>query len=89
VKESDRVAVMAESLTAVGVKNTEKEDGIVIEGASGEIPGGKVQSHGDHRIAMSMAIAALRSKKSIEIAGAQSVDVSFPGFFSLLESVKA
>ncbi len=89
VKESDRVAVMAESLTAVGVKNTEKEDGIVIEGASGEIPGGKVHSHGDHRIAMSMAIAALRSKKSIEIAGAQSVDVSFPGFFSLLESVKA
>lgn len=89
VKESDRVAAMAESLKAVGVRNTEKEDGIVIEGAPGEIPGGKVESRGDHRIAMSMAIAALRSKKNIEIKGAQSVDVSFPGFFSLLESVKA
>ncbi|MBI5587158.1 MAG: 3-phosphoshikimate 1-carboxyvinyltransferase [Deltaproteobacteria bacterium] len=89
VKESDRVAVMAGSLKAVGVKNTEKEDGIIIEGTAGDIPGGRVASHGDHRIAMSMAIAALRSKKSVEIEGAGSVEVSFPGFFGLLDGVKA
>lgn len=89
VKESDRVAVMAESLKAVGIKNTEKEDGIIIEGRSSGITGGSIDSRGDHRIAMSMAIAALRAGKNIEITGAQSVDVSFPGFFRLLESVKA
>lgn len=89
VKESDRVAVMAESLKAVGVNCTEKEDGIVIQGVAGAVSGGKVKSHGDHRIAMSLAVAALRSERGIEISGAKSVDVSFPGFFTLLESVKA
>ncbi|MBI5643946.1 MAG: 3-phosphoshikimate 1-carboxyvinyltransferase [Deltaproteobacteria bacterium] len=89
VKESDRIAVMADSLLRVGIVNREKDDGIAIEGrGTGEIEGGSIESHGDHRIAMSMAMSALRSKRGIEIDGAASVDVSFPGFFDYLEKVK-
>lgn len=88
VKESDRIAVMSEALSAVGIPNTEKEDGIIIEGIKGEIKGGAIESHGDHRIAMSMAMAALRSASGIEIKGAASVDVSFPGFFDKLNGTK-
>ncbi|MBI5344619.1 MAG: 3-phosphoshikimate 1-carboxyvinyltransferase [Deltaproteobacteria bacterium] len=88
VKESDRIAVMASMLGSVGVRNKEKKDGIVIEGAGKKaLRGGLVSSHGDHRIAMSMAIAALRSRNGIDIEGALSVDVSFPGFFRLLEEI--
>ncbi len=89
VKESDRIAVMAESLGAVGVKAKEKDDGIMIEGlGSGLLGKGSIKSHGDHRIAMSMAIAALRSEDGVGIEGAECVDVSFPGFFDLLDSVR-
>ncbi len=89
VKESDRIAVMAESLGAVGVKAKEKDDGIMIEGlGSGLLGKGSIRSHGDHRIAMSMAIAALRSEDGVGIEGAECVDVSFPGFFDILDSVR-
>lgn len=86
VKESDRIAVMAESLRAIGVQNVEKDDGIVIEGASGPIKDGSIDSFGDHRIAMAMAMAALRSNKGITIYGSDCVDVSFPGFFNELRT---
>ncbi len=90
VKESDRIAVMAESLKAVGVKCSEREDGISIEGSAGaELTGGKVKSHGDHRIAMSMAIAALKTDSGIEIEGPGAARVSFPGFFELLSELRA
>ncbi len=89
VKESDRIAVMSEALSRVGVRTTELPDGIVIEGVgSAAIKGGAIESHGDHRIAMSMAMAALRSDNGVEIDGAASVDVSFPGFFDQLERVR-
>lgn len=88
VKESDRIAVMASSLGALGVKNAEKEDGIIIDGRDADIEGGVVESFGDHRIAMSMAIAALKSRSGIEIRSARSVDVSYPGFFNELERLK-
>jgi len=88
VKESDRIAVMAECLDAIGVKNEERPDGIVIEGTGGRpVKGGTIKSHGDHRIAMAMAMAALNSIDGIQIEGAESVDVSFPGFFSALGKV--
>ena len=88
VKESDRIAVMSECLNAIGVKNEERPDGIVIEGTAGmSIKGGTILSHGDHRIAMAMAMAALNSIDGIQIQGAGSVDVSFPGFFSALGKV--
>jgi 3-phosphoshikimate 1-carboxyvinyltransferase len=91
VKESDRIAAMAGSLKALGVNAEERADGIVIEGpgARGAIKGGTVNTHGDHRIAMAMTIAGLRSEKGVTIKAADSsvhdlVDISFPGFFSLL-----
>ena len=90
VKESDRIAVMSECLSAIGVHNEERPDGIVIEGTGGRpVKGGSIRSHGDHRIAMAMAMAALNSIDGIQIEGAQSVDVSFPGFFSALGKVAA
>jgi len=88
VKESDRIAVMAECLDAIGVKSEERPDGIVIEGTGGRpVKGGTIKSHGDHRIAMAMAMAALNSTEGIKIEGAESVDVSFPGFFGALGKV--
>ncbi len=90
VKESDRIAVMAESLSAIGVEVKEKEDGIIIKGMGRDsLKTGVIDSHGDHRIAMAMAMAALRSKDGLGIEGAGCVDVSFPGFFSALDSVRA
>jgi len=88
VKESDRIAVMSECLTAIGVENEERPGGIVIRGTAGKpVKGGAIRSHGDHRIAMAMAMAALGSTDGIHIEGAGSVDVSFPGFFSALGKV--
>ncbi len=90
VKESDRISAMAECLSSTGVKAVEKEDGIIIEGNNGgPIRGGRINSRGDHRIAMSMAVAALQSKEGVEIDGAAAVDVSFPGFFTTLDGVRA
>jgi len=89
VKESDRIAVMSECLAAIGIKNTEIEDGIIIEGLGAKnAKGGTIKSYGDHRIAMALAMAALRTETGVEIDGAASVDVSFPGFFKLLSKVR-
>ena len=89
VKESDRIAVMSEVLGNTGVETEELEDGIVIRGAGsgGRIEGGSVSSHGDHRIAMAMAVAGLWSRNGVEIEDPGCVDVSFPGFFDSLDRV--
>lgn len=90
VKESDRLAAMAGALSCLGVGCAESKDGITIEGTGrGSVNSCVIESLNDHRIAMAAAIAALRSKAGITIAGAGSVDVSFPGFFGLLEGLKA
>ncbi len=81
VKESDRIQVMADGLTALGIDARPTPDGIVIRG--GRIEGGRVLSHGDHRIAMAFAIAALRASEAIEIEDCANVNTSFPGFSSL------
>jgi len=81
VKESDRIAVMARGLDAVGVRNEVLPDGLRIEG--GPIGGGVVDSHGDHRIAMSFAVAGLRASAPIEILDVANVATSFPGFADL------
>jgi len=81
VKESDRIQVMADGLIALGVKATPTPDGMIIEG--GPIGGGSVVSHGDHRIAMSFAMAALRATGPIEINDCANVATSFPGFVEL------
>jgi len=81
VKESDRIQVMADGLQACGVHAEPTTDGIVIEG--GTLGGGRVDSHGDHRIAMAFAIAGLAARGTIEIADCSNVDTSFPGFSRL------
>lgn len=78
VKESDRIAVMARGLAAVGVKVSERPDGLLIRG--GGMAGGVVDSGGDHRVAMSFAIGATRAARPIEILDVANVATSFPGF---------
>jgi 3-phosphoshikimate 1-carboxyvinyltransferase len=78
VKESDRIGVMARALSDTGIQVEELPDGIVIDG--GEFAGGAVDSCGDHRVAMSFAVASLVSSGTIEIADTGPVATSFPGF---------
>jgi len=85
VKESDRIAVMAEGLRALSVTVDETEDGAVVHG--GQLYGGNVYSHGDHRVAMSFAVAATVAKWAVHIADTDSVDTSFPGFVECLRSL--
>jgi 3-phosphoshikimate 1-carboxyvinyltransferase len=82
VKESDRIAVMAEGLTAMGVACEVLPDGIRIQGRPQRsvFSGGTVDSHGDHRIAMSFSIASLRAAAPIRIADVANVATSFPDF---------
>jgi 3-phosphoshikimate 1-carboxyvinyltransferase len=79
VKESDRLAVMAEGLGTLGVEHELLPDGIRIQGGAG-FRGGLIDSHGDHRIAMSFAVASLRASEPIEIEDVANVATSFPGF---------
>jgi 3-phosphoshikimate 1-carboxyvinyltransferase len=81
VKESDRIASMAEGLTTLGVANEVLADGIVIEG--GPIGSGAVNTFHDHRIAMAFAVAALRSEGEIQVLDCDHVATSFPGFDEL------
>lgn len=78
VKESDRIQVMADGLQALGIAARPTADGMVIEG--GELQGGVVDSHGDHRIAMAFTMAALRARGEIRILDCANVATSFPGF---------
>jgi len=81
VKESDRIATMAAGLRALGVAIEEAPDGATIEG--GAIGGGTIESHGDHRIAMSFAVAGLVAQGAVRINDCTNVATSFPGFLSL------
>ncbi len=81
VKESDRIQVMADGLTELGITTRVQLDGIVIEG--GRIGGGTVDSHGDHRTAMAFSVASLRAQGDIHINDSDNVKTSFPGFVEL------
>jgi 3-phosphoshikimate 1-carboxyvinyltransferase len=81
VKESDRIQVMADGLQRLGIDARPTPDGMVIEG--GSLRGGEVDSHGDHRIAMAFAMAALRADGVIAIDDCANVNTSFPGFVAL------
>jgi 3-phosphoshikimate 1-carboxyvinyltransferase len=82
VKETDRLAAMADGLTALGVENQLYPDGLAIRGGAG-FNGGTVDSRGDHRIAMAFAIASLRARGPIEILDVANVATSFPGFVEI------
>ena len=85
-KESDRIAVMTEQLKRLGVNVEERDDGMIIEGR-GRLKGAAVQSAGDHRVAMALAVAALSSDGGVELDDTACADISFPGFFELLERI--
>jgi len=85
VKESDRIAVMAIALRAMGAAITETPDGAVIDG--GSLCGADTDSHGDHRIAMSLAVAAQCASGETCIGDCENVATSFPGFVELARSI--
>ncbi|WP_025127127.1 bifunctional prephenate dehydrogenase/3-phosphoshikimate 1-carboxyvinyltransferase [Pseudomonas sp. PH1b] len=85
VKESDRIQVMADGLLALGVKCEPTADGIIIDG--GQIGGGEVHGHGDHRIAMAFSVASLRANAPIRIHDCANVATSFPNFLGLCAQV--
>jgi 3-phosphoshikimate 1-carboxyvinyltransferase len=86
VKESDRIAAMAEGLAAMGADITAQEDGWVIRGPR-HLEGARVRSHRDHRVAMALAVAGLLADGTTEIEDAECVEISYPGFFDQLESL--
>lgn len=88
VKESDRIRSMASELKKMGVEIEEFPDGLSIMG-SGSLKGAEVESHGDHRVAMSMTIAALVAEGKSTINGASAVDISFPGFFDIIRKLSS
>ena len=85
VKESDRIASMAEGLTRLGIVNEVMLDGIRVQG--GQMTGGEIDTYHDHRIAMSFSIAALRASGDIIVNDCDHVATSFPNFASLSEGV--
>jgi 3-phosphoshikimate 1-carboxyvinyltransferase len=88
VKESDRIAAMAAGLKTLGVEHAVLPDGMRIQGRAGTaFGGGDIDSHGDHRVAMSFGIASLRASDPITIRDVANVATSFPGFVELARSV--
>jgi 3-phosphoshikimate 1-carboxyvinyltransferase len=88
VKESDRLATTASELRKLGAEVEERPDGLVLAGGGG-LRGARVEAHHDHRIAMAMAVAALRAQGSTVIDGADVVAVSYPRFFTDLERLRS
>ncbi|MFP5205923.1 MAG: 3-phosphoshikimate 1-carboxyvinyltransferase, partial [Acidobacteriota bacterium] len=86
VKESDRIALVARNLRAMGAEVIEFEDGLDVPGGQ-TLHGATIDSGGDHRIAMAFSVAALRAQGDILIQGAESAAISFPEFFDLLDLV--
>ena len=86
VKESDRIKTMSDNLKKLGVKTEEKEDGMIIEGGS-TFTGGTFDSFGDHRVAMSLAIAGLVCKDNLIIENTECIATSFPGFEKIIASI--
>jgi 3-phosphoshikimate 1-carboxyvinyltransferase len=85
VKESDRIAALVEGLTRLGAEVEERPDGFVLRGGR-RLQGAAVRAHGDHRIAMALAVAALAAEGTTDVEGAECVAVSFPEFPSVLEA---
>ena len=86
VKESDRLAAIAQNLRAMGAKVEERPDGLAIPGQQ-QLRGAEIQSHGDHRIAMAFAVAALRAQGETRIHDAGCARISFPEYFHLLQKL--
>ncbi len=88
-KETDRVSAMAEELGTLGAATTEEADVLTIHGAESDLVGATVDGRADHRIVMSLAVAALVADGTTTIRGGEHVDVSFPDFFATLHDLGA
>ena len=88
VKETDRIAATCDTLGKLGARIEPRDDGMVITG-SGSLSGGNVNSFGDHRIAMSMAVAALAADGPVEIEDTDCIATSFPNFWELLAGIRS
>ena len=88
VKETDRISATVSNLQAMGARIEELPDGMVIEGPS-RLKGARLDSHGDHRVAMAMAVAASVAAGESRIDGSTAVDISYPGFFNELGRIGA
>ena len=86
VKESNRIAVMVENLSAMGADVTETADGMIIRGGR-PLHGAVIESHLDHRIAMTFAVTALCAEGVTQINGAECVNISYPQFYQDLENL--
>jgi len=86
-KESDRIKAMVENLRAVGVRAEELPDGLEVEGTDAPLAG-EVRTHGDHRIAMAFGVLGAVGRNRIDVDDPGAADVSFPGFWQLLERVR-
>ncbi len=88
LKETDRIAALARELSAMGAQVEPTGDGLVIEGPAG-LHGARVDAHGDHRLAMALAVAGLVAAGETVIEGAESVSKSFPGFVATMQALGA
>ncbi len=86
VKESDRIATVAENLRRMGAQVAERPDGLEVAGGQ-RLHGARLDSSGDHRVAMAFSVAALAAEGDTVIEGAECADVSFPGFYEVLEGI--
>jgi 3-phosphoshikimate 1-carboxyvinyltransferase len=87
-KETDRIEAVVDGLKALGAHIRATPDGFVVRGVPARLRGGTIDARGDHRIAMLGAVAGLTSRAGVDVRGAESVGVSFPGFFDLLDSLR-
>jgi 3-phosphoshikimate 1-carboxyvinyltransferase len=81
LKETDRIATVVEGLSGLGATIEATEDGFAVTGTGG-LRGGRISSHGDHRLAMLGAVAGLASREGVEVDGMEAADVSYPGFMA-------
>lgn len=87
LKESDRISTLCQELTKIGAAAEELPDGFVVHG--GQPRGGLVEAHGDHRLAMAMAVAGLAAQQPVSVLGAEMLNESFPGFVKILRDLGA
>ena len=88
VKETDRIATLIAELRALGARIEPLPDGFIVEGPT-PLHGGVANSHGDHRLAMALAVAGLVAEGAVVVENAECMDDSFPGFVELMQKVGA
>ncbi|HPS00639.1 MAG TPA: 3-phosphoshikimate 1-carboxyvinyltransferase [Candidatus Sumerlaeota bacterium] len=89
LKETDRIAVMAQELSRMGVEIEERPDGLVIQGTDGGLRGALLHGHGDHRVVMALSLAAMAASGASRIDTAEAISVTFPDYVHLMQTLGA